>query len=224
MKTLDLRKEYRVLYQPSARAPQLVDVPEFLFLMIDGRFRPGDTPETSVAFRNACQALYSGAYALKFMSRQRKAHAVDYRVMPLEAIWWVEDEKFDLEKPGNWYWRAMIMQPAHITPEMLDEVRERLLEKKPSPALGALCLERYQEGLCVQMMHIGPYATEPGTVARIRAFVEEHGMEERHDHIRRTGRLVVYDHHEIYLGDPRRASPEKLKTVLRHPVVRKKNR
>jgi hypothetical protein len=101
MKTLDLRTQYRALYQPSAKQPELVEVPEFLFLFIDGRIDEGDTPDTSAAFREALQALYGAAYTLKFMSKLRKTRAVDYPVMALEAIWWVEDRTFDIGQPGN---------------------------------------------------------------------------------------------------------------------------
>jgi hypothetical protein len=91
---------------------------------------------------------------------------------------------------------------------------------QPSAALDLLRLERFHEGLAVQMMHIGPYSTEPATVALMRAFAEEQGLEERHHHAWKGGRLVVHDHHEIYLGDPRRSAPERLKTVVRRPVAR----
>jgi hypothetical protein len=224
MKTLDLRGQHRSLYNPSSKSPQLVDVPELQFLMLDGGIEKGETPGTSSAFREAIQALYGGAYTLKFMSKRRKTHAVDFPVMALEAIWWVEDGQFDITQPGNWRWRAMIMQPEHITADMMNEALEKLRDKKPSPALDRLRLARYREGLSVQMIHIGPYATEPATVAQMRAFVEEHGLEERHDRVKRRGGLDVYDHHEIYLGDPRRSAPEKLKTILRHPVVQKGKR
>jgi hypothetical protein len=218
MKTLDLRKQFKSLYQPSAKAPELVNVPDLLFLMVDGRIGKGETPGISPAFQQAIQALYGAAYTLKFMSKQRKTGAVDYPVMALEAIWWVEGGRFDLSRPEDWCWRAMIMQPDLVTPEMFDEALTKLRKKRPSPALDLLRLERYHEGLAVQMMHVGPYADEPATVARMQAFAGEQGLEERHDHVRKSGQLAVYDHHEIYLGDPRRSAPEKLKTVVRHPV------
>ena len=103
----------------------------------------------------------------------------------------------------------MIMQPDHITPEMFAEAVAQAAKKKPNPALSRLRLESFREGLCVQTMHLGPYATEPATVERMQAWAAENGY-------RLTGK-----HHEIYLGDPRRAEPEKLKTVLRHGVERK---
>jgi hypothetical protein len=218
LKTLDLRKQYRPLYQPSAKAPVVVEIPEFSFLMVDGRIEKGMSPGESPAFQEAMAALYGAAYTLKFMSKRRLRNAIDYPVMALEAIWWVEDGQFDIRRKDNWFWRAMIMQPDHITPAMFSEALASLRRKKPGPGIEKLRLERYQEGLCVQVMHIGPYSAEPATVERMRAFEAEQGLTNRHDRSRQNGRLQVFDHHEIYLGDPRRCAPEKLKTVLRHPV------
>lgn len=220
MKTLDLRKQYKHLYQPSAKAPVVVDVPEFSFVMIDGRIEKGKSPGESPAFQEAMTALYGAAYTLKFMSKLRGKNAINFPVMALEAIWWVEDGQFDIRKPDNWSWRAMIMQPDHITLAMFVEALEQLRRKKPGPGIEKLRLERFREGLCVQIMHVGPYATEPATIERLRAFAAEQGFAERHDRGMQNGCQQVFDHHEIYLGDPRRSAPEKLKTVLRHPLSR----
>jgi len=219
MKTLDLRKKYRTLYRGPSKAPELVEVPELLFLTIDGRIERGSTPGTSRTFQAAVEALYGAAYTLKFAFKKRKTGAVDWPVMPLEAIWWVEEGTFDIGHPGNWCWRAMILQPEQVTADALAEALEQLGKKKPSPALKQLLLRRFEEGLSVQMLHVGPYAAEPVTVARMRAFAEERGLIERHDLVKR-GLLAVHDHHEIYLSDPRRTAPEKLKTLIRHPVRR----
>lgn len=220
MKKLDLKKQYRALYAASSKTAALVEVPELLFLVIDGQIEKGSGPGTSTAFQSAVQALYGVAYTLKFMSKLRKAKAIDYPVMPLEAIWWVENGKFELSRPDRWSWRAMILQPGHITSGMLTEATEKLGEKKPTLVLNALRLLKDQEGPCVQMLHVGPFATEPVTVARMAAFAAEHGLSERHEQDRRHGQLLVHDHHEIYLSDPRRIAPGKLKTILRKPVVR----
>jgi hypothetical protein len=222
IKKLDLKKELQPLYKPSAKQVALVKVPKFNFVRVDGQIEPGQSPGTSPAFGEALEALYGAAYTLKFMSKQRATDPIDYPVMALEALWWVEDGNFDITQPGNWHWRAMIMHPAHITRRMFADAVEKLSGKKPSPAVEKLRFGAYQEGLCVQVMHVGPYATEPATVARMQAFAVEQGYAERHVHELRQGQLVVYDHHEIYLGDPRRAKPEKLQTVLRHPVEKVK--
>ena len=209
MITLDLKKELKALYLPSAKQVELIDVPPLQFAMIEGAIERGATPGNSPSFQDAMQAMYGIAYTLKFMSRQRKENPIDYPVMALEAQWWVEEGEFDIQNPDNWRWNAMILQPDHINPEMFQEGLAQLRKKKPSPALDRLRLERFHEGLSVQILHIGPYAEEPRSLEKMDRFAEENGY---HMHGK---------HHEIYLGDPRRAQPEKLKTVLRHPVKKK---
>lgn len=203
----DLRQELKHLYSPSARQAQFVDVPDLQFVMIDGAIEAGQGPSTSPTFEAALGALYGIAYTLKFAAKQRPDNPIDYPVMALEALWWVEDGDFELSRPDNWRWTAMILQPAHITPTHFAEALETLHRKRgDSPALAQLRLARFHEGPCVQIMHIGPYAEEPATVARLDAFAQAQGY------------VMGGRHHEIYLGDPRRAAPEKLKTILRHPV------
>jgi hypothetical protein len=210
MKKLDLREKYKDLYLPSAKKVVVVEVPDFQFVMIDGQIEKGQSPGTSAAFQEAMQALYGAAYTLKFMSKLRKKSAIDYPVMALEALWWVEDGRFDITQPDNWCWRAMIMQPDHISAEMFAEALDKIRQKRPSPSVEKLRWKRFCEGLSIQTMHIGPYAAEPATLERMKAFAAENGY------------ILQNEHHEIYLGDPRRAAPEKLKTVLRH-AVRKEN-
>ncbi len=212
MEKLDLRKEYQQLYQPSARQPAIVDVPAFNFLMADGANEPGVLPGDSPTFQEATQALYGLSYTLKFMSKLRKESPRDYTVMTLEGLWWIEQGEFDIRQPGNWKWTLMILQPAHITVQMVQEGLAQLRKKNPSPGLERLRFESFHEGLCVQMMHIGPYATEPATVDKLQACMTENGLRDR---VGLGGK-----HHEIYLSDPRRSDPHRLKTVLRHPVER----
>lgn len=209
MKKLELRKTYKHLYQPSARKVEIVDVPDLSFLMVDGRIEKGKSPGDSPAFLQAVQALFGASYTLKFQSKLRKKNPIDYPVMAREALWWVEDGEFELSRPDNWSWRAMMMQPEHITSGMLGEALEQLRKKKPSPGLDRLRLERFAEGLCVQTMHIGPYSEEPATVERLRAFAAANGY------------TFANQHHEIYLSDPRRCAPAKMKTVLRHGVEKR---
>ena len=211
MKKLDLRKEFKNLYQPSAKKVELVKIPRFKFIMIDGKIEKGKSPGTSPAFAEATQAIYGISYTLKFASKQDKKNPIDYPVMPLEGLWWVEDGFFDITKPGNWFWTLMIMQPEHVTETMFESAMKKVVEKKgDSPSLAKVRFETFEEGLCVQTMHIGPYATEPATVERMKTFMQENGLRDR---VGLGGK-----HHEIYLGDPRKSAPEKLKTVLRHPV------
>ena len=208
MNKIDLRKELKRFYQPSAKQVAVVDVPAFQFVMIDGEIEAGVLPGDSPAFQQAVEALYGIAYTLKFASKLRKIDPSDYTVMGLEGLWWVEDGEFNINDATGWRWTAMILQPDHITLEMYQEALAQLRIKRPNPALDLLRLERFHEGLCMQIMHIGPYATEPATIARMEAFAQENGY-------RKHGK-----HHEIYLGDPRRSDPAKLKTVLRQPVER----
>lgn len=215
MKTLDLKKNFKYLYQPSAKKIEIVQVPDLQFAMIDGAIEKGSEPGKSPAFAEATQALYSLSYTLKFMLKKRKTDAIDYPVMALEGLWWVEDGTFDITIKDNWFYTLMIMQPEVITQDIFEEAKEQVRRKKgDSPALSRVQLADFEEGLCMQTMHIGPYATEPATVEQMRAFALENGFR---DCVGLGGK-----HHEIYLGDPRRADPAKLKTVLRHPMEKVK--
>ncbi|HEY9074999.1 MAG TPA: GyrI-like domain-containing protein [Anaerolineaceae bacterium] len=182
-------------------------MPEFQFVMLDGALEAGVKPGDSPAFQEATEALYGISYTLKFMLKQRKDDPIDYPVMALEGLWWVENGVFDINDPSNWLWTLMILQPDVISPALFEEGLAALRKKRgDQPAFARLRLEPFREGWCVQMMHVGPYATEPETIARMEAFASE------------TGWTMSGRHHEIYLGDPRRADPAKLKTILRHQV------
>jgi hypothetical protein len=214
MKTLDLKKQYKYLYQPSAKKIETVQVPNLQFAMINGAIEKGSEPGKSPSFAEATQALYGLSYTLKFMLKKRKTNAIDYPVMALEGLWWVEDGMFDITIKDNWFYTLMIMQPEVITKELFEEARELVRKKKGnSDMLNNVRLGYFEEGLCVQTMHIGPYATEPATIERMREFMQENGLQ---DNVGPNAK-----HHEIYLGDPRKADPAKLKTGLRHPVAKK---
>jgi hypothetical protein len=151
------------------------------------------------------EALYSVSYALKF-ALKRGPRQLDYRVMPLEGLWWVEDmTQFSIERKSDWEWTMMIRQPDEVDEDLLEQAVHKASAKKDLPALPLLRLERFTEGLAAQIMHIGPYAAEGPTIQRLHAFIAEQGYE-------RAGK-----HHEIYLGDPRRSAPEKLKTISASP-------
>jgi hypothetical protein len=205
---LDLRREWKHLYAPRAGTVGLVEVPRLTFLMIDGRIEKGSAPGISPAFTEAVGAMYSAAYTLKFMIKLREKDPVDYPVMALEGLWWVENGVFDIMVKDNYVYTLMIMVPDLVTPKMVADAATQAAEKKPNPALSRVRLEKLTEGLCVQAMHVGPYDTEPATMEKMRLFAEENGC------------TMAGKHHEIYLGDPRRARPEKLHTVLRHHVAR----
>ena len=214
MKILDLKKKFKHLYQPSAKKVESVQVPGLQFAMIEGSIEKGSEPGRSPAFADATQALYGLSYTLKFMLKKRKTNAIDYPVMALEGLWWVEDGMFDISVKDNWSYTLMIMQPEVITQDLFDEAREQVRKKKGESEMSSRArLAYFEEGLCVQVMHIGPYAAEPETMERMQEFMLENGLK---DNVGPKGK-----HHEIYLSDPRKAAPDKMKTVLRHPVLRK---
>jgi len=201
---LDLRKEYKSLYTAPTAGPVLIQVPTMQYLMVDGQ---GD-PNTSSAYRGAVEALYGLAYTLKFAAKRGPA-AVDFPVMALEGLWWADDmADFLRGSRENWRWTAMIMQPPLITEAMLSEARTQLAKKGDVPGLGLARLAAYDEGLSAQIMHVGPYAAEAPTIEHLHRFIAEQGY-------RPAGK-----HHEIYLGDPRRSAPERLRTLIRQPVAR----
>ena len=212
MITLDLHRQLKKLYTPSAKAVAFVDVPEFRFIMIDGVVRAGELPGDSAEFGATMQALYGAAYTIKFMSKKRPDNPIDYPVMALEGLWWVESGQFDFEKKEDWQYTLMILQPDHINAEMLElaqrQVRAKHGDQAAAVAIDRLRLASFHEGLCMQTMHIGPYSEEPATLERMKTFAREHGY------------VARGKHHEIYLGDPRRAKPENMRTVLRQPVER----
>jgi hypothetical protein len=215
MKKLDLKRQYHDLYLPSARKIAIVRVPKLQFLMIDGRIEAGEGPGTSVGFQEAMMAMYSVAYTMKFMLKLRTANPVDYPVMAVEGLWWVENGIFDISVKDNWLYTLMILTPKVVTRKVFETARNEVRRKRgDSLGLNRIRLALFAEGTCMQVMHIGPYAAEPATVERMRAYAAEHGYED----------LVGSGakHHEIYMGDPRKANPAKLKTVLRHPIRKSK--
>jgi hypothetical protein len=201
MKKIDLKKDLKYLYQPSVSEIELVRVPKFNYLMIDGE---GD-PNNSQSFQEAVQALYTVAYTLKFMIKKEKR--VDYPVMALDGLWWMDDmSQFATANKAAWRWTLMILQPAVVTKPLFAKALKQAKEKKGFMALSKIRLEPYTEGLSVQIMYIGPYAEEGPTIQKLHANARERGCELRGKH------------HEIYVGDPRKSRPEKLKTVIRQPI------
>ena len=199
----DVRKEYKQLYNPSAGTVSLVDVPAMNFLMIDGR---GD-PNTAQEYREALEALYAVSYTVKFMLKRGSA-ALEYTVMPLEGLWWAEDlEAFRSTRKEDWQWTSMIMQPPFVTQALGEEAIRQVAAKKNPPALAKLRFASFHEGTAAQILYIGPFSAEGPTIERVHHFIEENGYA-------RTGK-----HHEIYLSDPRRTAPDRLKTVIRQPFA-----
>lgn len=213
MESVDLKRQWRHLYTPRPGRFELVDVPEQPFLAIDGRIEPGSSPGTSEEFAATTGALYGLAYTVKFSLKKRVEAPVDYPVMPLEGLWWVEDGTFDLAQPGNWHYTLMILLPDLVGADDVAAALAALRAKRGDLAeFAGLRLERFAEGRCAQVMHVGPYATEPDTMAALPDFLAPEGLT---DLVGPRGGK----HHEIYLSDPGRTAPDKLKTILRHPVA-----
>lgn len=209
MEKIDLKKELKYLYAPSSKKVEIVDVPKFNFIMIDGKVQPNEIVSESLNFQSAMTALYGISYTLKFMSKQHPTSPLDYTVMALEGLWWIDGDEFVFDKSKIWNYTAMILQPEHITKSMYIEALEQVKKKKENPALSKTRFESFQEGLCMQIMHIGPYDEEQETIKKMNSFAQENGYTIR-------GR-----HHELYLGDPRRSKPERLRTILRYPIGKK---
>ena len=202
MNKVDLRKELKHLYAPSAKEVVEVDVPALRFLMIDGAGDPGTSPE----YAQAVEALFAVSYTAKFMVK-KGPQPIDYAVMPLEGLWWADDmSAFVTGDRAKWRWTMMILQPSFVSDDVIRAAIAEAGRKKALPAIGKLRLETFAEGRCAQVLHIGPFAEEGPTIERVHAFIAA-----RSD---RTGK-----HHEIYLSDIRRADPKKWKTILRQPMA-----
>lgn len=200
----DLTKEHKGLYRPSAKEACLVEVPPFTFLMIDGA---GD-PSTAPAYKAAVAALYALAYHLKFMVKKGPPPGIDYAVMPLEGLWRAHTpDPSQWHDRATWHWTMLIAQPEYVTPDLFETARTEVRKKKGLPEADAVRLETYAEGLVAQIMHIGPYSAEEPTIERLHTFIAAQGYTPRERH------------HEIYLKDPVRTAPERLETILRHPVA-----
>lgn len=199
---IDHRKQLKALYRASA-TPTVVDVPAMNFLMVDGQ---GD-PNTSPDYAAAVTALYGVSFTLKF-SFKRGPQRIDYSVMPLEGLWWADDQRsFLAGEKSKWRWTMMIMQPDFVSAADADEAIAAASRKRPNDALAQLRLQSFAEGHAAQLLHVGPYADEGPTIQRLHAFIQEQGGA-------LSGR-----HHEIYLSDPRRAAPDKLRTIIRQPFT-----
>lgn len=213
MATFDFKKAYKELYLPNTK-PSIVDVPEIRFIMVDGR---GD-PNTSASYQEAVELLYGLSYAIK-MSKKSGAQPpgyFDYVVPPLEGLWWFEEDYFDsnvIGRKDEFNWVMMIRQPEFVTAGVFEAAKAILSKKKPELDLSRARLEDFTEGLCAQVMHIGSYDDEAATVAVLEEFIASQGY--------RTEMSGLRQHHEIYLSDPRKTEPEKLKTVIRHPIARR---
>ena len=202
---IDLKKKFKKYYNPSKKVPEIIEVPSFQFLMIDGE---GTTE--SEGFQNGIQALFGVSYKTKFLMKKEKSF--DYVVMPLEGLWWADDmDDFVKGNKEKWKWTLMIMQPDAVTGDIIENAVCEVAKKNDLTVLRELRLEAYTEGLAAQMMHIGPFSEEHQNIQRIHDCIQEKGG---------VFNGKVQKHHEIYLSDFRKVAPEKMKTVLRQPFVK----
>jgi hypothetical protein len=203
---IDLKKALKPLFSPP-RTPVLVDVPELGYLMIDGRGAPEESAtQPTTEFQQSFGAIFPVLYTIKF---RLKRDGLLMPILPLEALWMTADDgSFDMNVPPEaWSWRVQVAVSDDVTLVVFEEAVEEVRRKKGDTAhLRRLRFERWREGRCAQVMHVGPYAEERPTIEALHAFIEDQGLRKRGAH------------HEIYLGDPRQTDPAKLKTVLRQPV------
>ena len=202
MTTRDLKRELKHLYHASARAVVQVDVPPLRYLTVDGAGDPNTTP----AYAEAVEALFSVSYTAKFMVK-RGPLGLDYKVMPLEGLWWADDHAaFAANDRAKWKWTMMILQPDIVAADVLEAARAEVIRKKALPAMDRLRLEVFHEGPCAQILHVGPFTEEGPTIQRVHDFITARGA-------------LAGKHHEIYLSDIRRADPARWRTIIRQPLA-----
>lgn len=210
-KKLDYKILQKELYLPGSQ-PSVLQVPRMTFLMADGRGDP-NTPDGG--YSQAVALLYALAYAIKMNNKKQTERTgnADYVIPPLEGFWQYDDGgPFRFGDKTHFVWTALIRQPEFVTEEVFEQAARAVARKKPGIDINRVSLNELEEGLCVHCMHTGPYDTEPATVEKMNVFMQGSGLAPDFSQTRR--------HHEIYLGDPRKTEPLKLKTIIRHPVKR----
>lgn len=224
----DFKKEYKELYLPGKK-PVIVEVPEMKFIMVQGNGNPNNSP----AYQNAMNVLYGLSYSIKMSKRSGKQPEgyFDYVVPPLEGLWWEEGNSFDgysVTDKEKFHWISMIRQPDFVTEEVFFENLSGLKKKKPELDYSKVSFDSITEGLCAQILHMGSYDGEAGSIQRMEIFIQEAGYVTDISEVgkgsiprKEVAKNRLRLHHEIYLGDPRKTPPEKLKTVIRHPIKEK---
>ena len=208
MTKLKLAEEITELYAPSARRVDIVNIPAFNFIMIDGQIEEGRKPATSESFQDALNALNGISFTLKFMSKLDRKNPIDYNTMPLEGLWHLP-EKSNFKDRSHWKWTLMMVQPAHITVKTFDNAVTSLRKKRSGiSALRLARFEAFHEGLAMQIMHVSSPGLVSMTVERMKDFAKDNDYQLR----------GLY--HEIYISDPRHENPEKERTILRYPIKR----
>jgi hypothetical protein len=198
MSKLDLVRHYKEYYT-AKNIPTVVNFDLVKYITILGKGEPAGE-----AFIEALEALYPLAYGIK---NAYKKQDKDFGVAKLEGLWWVESRKLALETPREeWYWKLLIRMPDYVEKNVFEEAKERVIKKKGIEKIKSIKLETITEGKCVQIMHIGPYSEEPITIKAMKVYYTENNYTENGLH------------HEVYLSDPRKTAPEKMKTILRQPI------
>ena len=211
---LDYKKSFKELYLPKSK-PSLIDVPEMSFIMVDGKGNPN---EEGGEYQAAVELLYGLSYTIKMskMGDNKPEGYFEYVVPPLEGLWWLNDGKKDFSNKDKFCWTSMIRQPEFVHEEIFKWACSEVKKKKPHLDVSKARFQKFTEGLCVQMMHVGPYDEEPKTIKEIEKYIESNNLKDVISSVRADG--TIRRHHEIYLSDPRKTAPEKMKTILRHPV------
>ena len=198
MEKTDLKKVHKKSYSAKAE-PKIVEVPPLKYIAFDGEGSPA-----SRNFEDAMGVLYGLAYTIKFMC---KVEEKDFTVMPLEGTWWADNlDDFVNGNKDNWKWTVMIAVPDFVDQNLFEEGRAALDAKKDVPQLEKGYLQIFDDGLAAQIMHIGPYSEETENIEKLHKFVADQGYK------------LVKNHREIYISSPQRTAPEKLKTIIRHPI------
>ena len=198
MSKLDLVKEFKSYYRANNK-PEIVEFEKIPYLSIEGKGEPAGE-----VFTKAIEALYPLAYGVKKICTSQEK---DFGVPKLEGLWWVKSKKPALEVPrSEWYWKLLIRMPDFVTPEIIKTAKEEVFKRKGFDLIKEIKFEIINEHKCIQIMHVGPYATEPETIEKMILFMKE-------NRFTKNGL-----HHEIYLSDPRKTASEKMKTILRQPI------
>lgn len=200
MEKLDLKKKYKAYYS-ATKTPAIIDAPSIMCLVITGQGEPAGE-----SFNNKIEALYTLAYGVK---KIYKLQGKDFAVPPMGGLWWLNGNKSVLEvHPSEWNWKLLIHLPDFVRHSIVEEAKAEVLKKKKLDLVKEVAFEKFEEGKSIQVLHIGPYTAEEPTVEKIRDLMKK-------ENLKQNGH-----HHEIYLSDPRKVSPEKLKTIIRYPIIK----
>ena len=198
MEKTDLVKQDKEYYS-AKKKPELREFSELIFLTILGKGEPA-----GIEFTKAVEAIYPLAYGIKKICKQQE---MDFAVPKLDGLWWVNSEKNALEIPrSEWHWKLLIRMPNFVTMKNFEQAKTEVINKKRIYKISDIQFEKITEGKCVQVMHLGPYSKEPETINLMKDFMTQNGLVENGLH------------HEIYISDPRKTAPDKMKTIIRQPV------